>query len=180
MNKPLDGQEKSVLDNVPGIENGHGKTMLYVGANRYRAYLFNMFRGFGYEIDILEIFHENVEIIKKSGRWDFNEIIEGDIRKIKQLKDYDVICWWHGPEHVEKEEFLNLVEVFDKKFDIIIVGGPLNDTIGQGPEYGNVHETHLWVIQLEDLVNVGFDTVVVKRKNTDHVTAWKRGNKNVT
>ena len=36
----------------------------------------------------------------------YENVIQGDVREIDKIisKFYDVIVWWHGPEHIEKEK----------------------------------------------------------------------------
>lgn len=107
-----DRQTKSLVDNMKNIEDGYGKSLLYVGAgNRY--YLLNDFQKWGYNIEIIEIWKPNVDILKKIFPF---TIIHGDIKHFKTIinKSYDICCWWHGPEHIKKEEFPNTINEIEK------------------------------------------------------------------
>jgi hypothetical protein len=49
-------------------------------------------------------------------------LIVGDIRnidKILEINDFDVICWFHGPEHIEQTEML---DTFNKVFSVVKKG----------------------------------------------------------
>ena len=65
----------------------------------------------------LEIFQPYID--KFSGRE--YPIIKGDVTKIDETiakGDFDIVCWFHGPEHVDQSKLLSS---FDKIFDVVNV-----------------------------------------------------------
>lgn len=166
-------EEESLLKNIPEIIDGNGKKMLYVGASQWRAYLYDNFIIYGYKIDILEIFEPNVLFLREKG---FN-VIQGDVCKLDSfIKDnYDVIFWWHGPEHIEKDKLeytLSRLELFG---NLIILGCPSDEVSLQEEVYGNIYEKHLWNPQQSDFEKFGFNTSRIQRTPySDHITAWRK------
>ena len=93
---------KQLKDSIPDIWSY--RTVLYVGARTGRIDFGRQFRRNGYEIDILDIFEPNVAFLRTIP-WT-NEVIHGDVREVDDIIDttYDVVFWWHGPEHIERYE----------------------------------------------------------------------------
>ena len=60
----------------------------------------------GYDITILEVWPKNVVDLKAAG---FN-VIQGDVREYMPEHPYDVVFWWHGPEHVHKQELMPTID----------------------------------------------------------------------
>ena len=84
------------------------------------------FINFGYKISILEIYKPNVQYFKNDPR--FTEVIEGDVTKFNSKKKYDIVFWWHGPEHIEEEKIKNTLkklELIAKHF--VVLGCPWGD-----------------------------------------------------
>ena len=79
-------------------------SVLYVGARTDRMDFGKDFKLAGYEIDVLEIFEPNVQYLKTVEF--INHVIRGDVRQARLLvqRTYDIVFWWHGPEHIEKSD----------------------------------------------------------------------------
>lgn len=165
--------EKESLYNIPNIMDGKGKKLLYVGGSTSRVYLYDDFIEFGYNIDILEIWTENVEFLRNLGYY----TIQGDVRNVKNIINckYDVVVWWHGPEHIKKDELKLTLENLESISNLIVLGCPLNDVIGQNEVGNNPYEEHKWIVQKKDLEELNYNVFVVLRPyyHCNHITAWR-------
>lgn len=153
-NTELARQEQ--LDNLipTHLKDGYGKKMLYVGGHlRYgrNLQMSGYFRKAGYEIDVIEIFPANVEQLG-SLKW-IHRVIEGDIRYFDPMDTYDLVVFWHGPEHLKKDEVSKLVTKMKRYAKAIIFATP-NGIYEQGEEYGNPAEVHASAFYLEDFVKM--------------------------
>lgn len=176
MEKLMDIEEKTLIDNIPEINNGQGKTMLYVGANQSRAFLTDSFLKAGFTIDCLEIYNSNAEYWKEQKT--FENMIVGDIRNIDQLinKNYDTIVWWHGPEHIPKEDvYQTFLKIFEKTNDLVVSAGPYMGAVADFTGiYGNPAESHLWSMDKVIFENLDMEIVVIDRPGAErHMMMWK-------
>lgn len=87
--------------------------------------------------------------------------------------DYDLIIWWHGPEHVTKDQ-LNLCL---NKFEIVkcdlILGGPLGHDTYHDP---TSDDKHLCELSIDLFENRKYNYVVfdrIDRNQGPHISAWK-------
>ncbi len=175
-------QAQSVVDSVPDIVNGSGKTVLYVGVNIYRDHLVDELKGWGYTIDVLEIWPPNIDHCRASGK--FRNVFQADVLQSKYvlnelrqkciLKDmYDVAVWWHGPEHVAKDAIKIALDGLEEHAKLVILGCPLGSSV-QGIEYGNPYEIHLATLEVQDIKNLGYNTkALFVEPDIFHLTAWK-------
>lgn len=137
-----------------------GDSCLQIGCRSVRG-----FRNFecrltkiGYSIHhVLEIHGANVDKLKN----DIDVIVEGDallIEQYERLEDsYDVVVWWHGPEHVKKDEFEKaLPKIMVRSRLAFIIGCP-NGKYDQGKLYGNPHEKHKHHWLPNELERLGFN-----------------------
>lgn len=154
-------------------------TLLYIGASPSRFELIDEFYYSSYEIDVLEIFEPNVESLRiLNRRWKiFNKIMLGDVRKVEEILQhrYDVIVFWHGPEHLHLHEVaptMLKLESFAKK--LLICGLPWGE-YPQGPVDGNAHEKHVSSLFPNDFKKLGFTTSTLRRHpgRGSNLLAWK-------
>jgi len=122
---------------------------------------------------ILEIFKENVDDTIRKG-CPANKIMLGDILDVNKYENVDCLLFWHGPEHIDKATFLNMVSKIENKVNkLIIFGMPL----GYEPQdivYGNKHEIHISEWYLDDWKNLGYEIVEVHdRIKYQHMTVFK-------
>lgn len=165
----------SVFDNID-IKNGKDKSLLYVGVNSSRAFLFNELKECGYKIDILEISKVNVYDFMGRMFGTYNKLIQGDVCDIDTLvsQKYDVVFWWHGPEHIKKEMFEPTIRKIEAVGSLIILGCPYGSS-KQGPVDGNIHETHLWNVYPKYFKQLGYKTLTINRDvGGKHITAWRK------
>ena len=167
-----DVEVQLIVDNIPYLFQGCNKKLLYVGANCMRAFFLDILNSIGYVIDIIEIFEGNAKCIEE--QYKFRNLIVGDIADEENIKEnYDVIFWYHGPEHVDKDKFKKIDELLKNKTKLIILGCPENDIL-QGEVYGNVFEKHVWSISQQDLIDLKYSTAKCKRNGTtDNIIGWK-------
>lgn len=122
---------------------------------------------------ILEIFEPNIISAIKDG-CPVNKIQLGDILNYDSYDNYDCILFWHGPEHIKKDIFLeNLNEIEKKANKIIIFGAPLGHE-PQGIVYGNSHEEHISEWISNDFIDLGYQVIEVHDGlRYSHITAYK-------
>lgn len=121
---------------------------------------------------ILEIFKPNIENALKFG-CPSNKIIHGDILDTKIYSDVDCLFFWHGPEHIKKDIFLEALPKIEKKANkLIIFGMPLGYE-KQGVVYNNPNEEHVSAWEREDWENLGYSVVEVHDRIPAHITAYK-------
>lgn len=163
---------KQIIDFVPNIVDGKDKTLLYIGANCDRAFALDLLLDIGYIVDIIEICKKNINCLV--GKYKIRNLIFGDIKDEQNIiNNYDVIFWYHGPEHVRKEDFCTLNLILEKKSKMIVLGCPNNDYHLYDDNI-NVYETHMWKIKPEDLHCFGYNTSNISRNSAvDNIVAWK-------
>ena len=167
-------RKPQLLENIPDIFEQ--ETVLYVGARTTRIDFGPELRDQGCQIDVLEIFPENVEYLERVN-W-INKVIEGDVRNAPELVDqqYDLVFWWHGPEHIRDTELKKtldgLVSISSK---LVVCGCPWGD-VPQRKVYGNPHEAHINAVQPEHFTENGFNTLTLGRPNMylSNILAWHR------
>ena len=162
------------LEHIPGLSQC--ESLLFVGFNDLSVRKWPpFFEQMGFRrVVILEAWKQNVEMIREMKKY---EVVEGDVRQADdyfQPESFDLVIWWHGPEHVPFEQ---LGVTFDKLKRIarryIVVGCPWGHysrrAFGGNPF--EVHHCHLDTGFFEDM---GFKTATVGRRNKhgSHITAW--------
>jgi len=155
------------------------RTLLYIGASPNRFELIDEFFYAGYEIDVLEIFEPNVKALEAMNRrWKiFKNIMLGDVREVEQILKhrYDVIVFWHGPEHLGLLDFKpTLRKLEDFALRLVICGCPWGD-YPQGAVKGNRHEKHRSSLFPADFQSLGFNVSTIRKHpgRGSNLLAWK-------
>ena len=180
-------RKRQLLKHIPGVMDC--KSMLYIGANPRRFELMDLFWAEApqLKVDVLEAWANNVDGLNglnaKYGI--FNNILHGDIRQFADVErsgdemeflgEWDVVMFWHGPEHLyidEHEPVLEAIEGMAKKY--VILGCPW----GKFPQKnvgGNPFEEHKSVLYPQDFRYFGYATDTIKKpdKRGGHILAWK-------
>ena len=153
------------------------RRVLYVGANRSaRPTLADELLAAGVELHLLEIWGPNVEHYQERETEIFASVTQGDVREIAgmHLGQFDAIVWWHGPEHLEADEWPAALVGLEALAPLVVVGCP-----GGGWEWGrgmdNPFETHRAHLYPADLEAAGY-TVQTTGKGPDRqelLIAWK-------
>lgn len=182
-------QERSLLKCLPGIFDGYGKRLLYVGASSGRSYLLPDFCAGGYQVDILEAWTHNAKILRQ--KWEgkgpgHGRVVQGDVRDRRLYSgrgflspdSYDVAFWWHGPEHIPEKELALTLRLLERAARLVVLGCPWGPC-PQGAVGGNRFERHLSSFEPKDFGALGYSTDVVPgegpggRGHRSHITAWK-------
>ena len=77
---------------------------------------------------------------------------------------FDCVIWWHGPEHLQKKDSLQIILNFDKVCNpnsLIILGCPL----GHQP-YEDGDDRHYWDVYEKDFKELGYHTIICDRSKT--------------
>ena len=107
------------------LKDGYGKRMLYVGGHlRYgrNLQMSAYFRAAGYTIDVIEVFPDNIVQLMNI-KW-IGRLIEGDVRLFLPYFTYDLVVFWHGPEHLPKEEVPALLDKMKTYANAVIFATP--------------------------------------------------------
>ncbi len=161
---------------VPELfQEGPAKRVLYVGARPSGFTLGPQIYEAGHDITLLEVWPENAEHFRQDKR--VSRVIEGDVRTMDTLDvgHFDIAVWWHGPEHVQREELPVALANLERVADTVLVGCPWGE-YPQGELYGNPHERHVQTVREEDLRALGYEVNLSGKQNTPtgNMAAWKR------
>jgi len=151
------------------------ETLLYIGASIARNEMLPYFLEKEYRITILEVWTENVLYYKQDPRF---SIIQADVRNVGKfpLGQFDIVMWWHGPEHVEKDVLPNIFnELFKHTKKVLVLACPWG-RYEQGTARGNPYEEHKSHLDEGFFRELGFSTSTLGRKNVrgSNLLAWKR------
>jgi len=172
--------EEYLIEFIPDLFSH--KTVLYIGACETRHLHLEKFFSSGYSIDVLEAWYDNCQWLQKFNKeknW-IRKIIWNDVRELetKEVLDrnYSVIFWYHGPEHVYKEQLKNVLkrlEYYSTK--LVVLGCPYGE-FPQGAERGNPYEEHLASLLPEDFDNLEYNVVTIGYKDDPwgYIIAWKK------
>lgn len=166
-------RERQLLRAMPDILNY--RTIFYIGISQVREEMFNLFVKKNYETTIMEAWQPNVEALRPR----FPKIIQGDIRDLNALKllpRFDIVMWWHGPEHVEERELPEILTWLHAKAKrYVIVACPWG-VYKQGEVKGNPYEKHLSFLYPEFFQNLNWKTSVIGERDVrgSNLIAWKR------
>lgn len=177
--QPPAAEQAQMLGNLPDLFDGSSyRTVLYVGANKRRQYFLDWFERAGYvQIVVLEAFEENAEFLKAEidARMMAIEVVHGDVRDASKIPGkFDVAFFWHGPEHLQKEEIKLTLKNLETASKVVVLGCP-HGVYRQGAEYGNPYEEHLSAIYPQLLEELGYETDVMGMadEQSSNILAWK-------
>ena len=177
--QPPEAECKQMQKNLSEIfEKGKYKSVLYVGANKRRQYFLDWFEKANYQrIVVLEAFKENADCLRQDiDDWTpALEIINGDIRDTASIPGkFDISFFWHGPEHLKKNEIKPVLESLEAVSKLVVLGCPYG-IYEQGAEYGNPYEEHFSHLYPKILESIGYmvDTIGEAGKPDANMLAWK-------
>lgn len=99
--------------------------------------------------------------------------ILGDIVNYKEFDKYDLIIWWHGPEHVTEAQLYDCLNNFEKYNADIILGGPLGEDHYHEHESEDKHSCELSIEMFEER-NYSYKIFDREQRNQGpHISAWK-------
>lgn len=150
--------------------------VLYVGARESRIDFGREFRRNNYQIDVLEVFRPNVDFLKEVA-W-LNQVYQGDVRQVDEVigQEYDIVFWWHGPEHIDKAELKETLRRTESVATKLIVCGCPWGVYEQEEAYGNPFEEHRAHLLPEDFACLGYEVSAIGREGFfgSNIIAWKR------
>ena len=163
----------SLLRLVPGLFSTRYKSVLYIGARSDRFDYGDEFKHFNYKITILEAWEDNVEYLRTE--MPTIEVIHGEVQNVTIEEKFDVVFWWHGPEHVPEDQLsdtINKIEKWAKK--VVIMGCPWGHR-RQKAIQGNPYERHVSHLLYPFFEEKGYtvECLGVKNGGTSHITAVK-------
>lgn len=169
-------REESVIKILKDNENLKIKSFLNVGFHNWeqagRHWWIRICKENNIDWKILEIFEPNIQNAIDNG-CPLNKIIHGDILDIDRYPNVDCLFFWHGPEHIKKNIFIENLKNIEKKVNkLIIFGMPLGYE-EQDAAYGNPHEVHVSEWYSEDWKNLGYETIEVYDRKPAHITVYK-------
>ena len=170
---------KQIKEVVPGLLSGpRGRACLYVGATPWRFQLGEELHEAGYEVTLLEIDKANAYFYG-GHPWLRGGVICGDVRGIGDLaagRRWDVVVWWHGPEHIAQEDLERTVRGLEAVGGLVVLAAPWgrND---QPMIQGNEHQEHKSHLQPGDFERLGYKTATCGVEGDlstwPHILAWK-------
>jgi hypothetical protein len=171
-------REASVRRNIPDFLDY--KTVLYVGVRRGRMQLLDLFLEAKYEADVVEIWPRNFTYLETLQKEEglFKNIHCQDIKAFAAIGKgvFDVVVWWHGPEHMPKADLPAVLEnLFKMTGQVLILGCPWGQT-EQGGLGGNPNEVHVSSLTVSYFETLGFKTSTLGRENRggSNILSWKR------
>jgi len=156
------------------------KSVLYIGARNKRIDYGDMFRENQYQITIVEIFKPNVKYLKTI-KW-IKDVIHADINTFKTNNKYDIVFWWHGPEHIEKSKLQGIISKLETFADVaVVLGCPWGDVV-QANKDNNPYERHISYLDCGDFESMGYKTEFIGPKDImgSNITAVKYIKKDTT
>jgi len=159
------------------LKDGYGKRMLYVGGHlRYgrNLQMSAYFRAAGYTIDVIEVFPDNIVQLMNI-KW-IGRLIEGDVRLFLPYFTYDLVVFWHGPEHLPKEEVPTLLDKMKTYANAVIFATP-NGNYTQEEVYGNPYEKHESTWYVEDFVKLDMAASAIgnpDEENGNIIAIWTK------
>lgn len=171
---------KRQVKKIPGVFDH--KTMLYIGANPRRIEMVDMFYTAGYEIDVLEAWEPNfLELSKWNMKYQiFKYLYLEDVRLIDEhihhRLNWDVIMFWHGPEHLPKMDVAPTLEMLERHANHLVILGCPRGKYVQPEVDGNPFERHESYLYEKDFNDLGYLTQTLRPHKTrgSNIVAWKR------
>jgi hypothetical protein len=153
------------------------RTILYIGAKPARMQILPIFFGNGRVIDVLEAWPANIDALiglnEKSKV--FRRIFLGDVRKAEILESYELVLFWHGPEHLAIQDLPFVLAKLEAAATRLVVLASPWGRYSQGATEGNPFERHRSSLYPEDLAGFGYQTAVhgERDRKGSNLIAWK-------
>lgn len=133
------------------------RTCLYIGAhcNGGVSFVPELLHA-GYGITVVEAYDKNVDELRAAHAGTM-EIVCDDIRTWEPPTLYDMVMWWHGPEHLPKDDFSPAMDkVSAIAQQVVIVGCPFGE-MEHGNGDDNPYEIHQAALYPKDFEGHGFE-----------------------
>ena len=158
------------------------KSLLYIGANAKFHRLVPTFCLAGYMVDVVEPFAPYIEELQRlnaKAKY-FRRIVHGDARALDASSgldsQYDVVLWWHGPEHVDQVELHPILTQMSVRARKLAVIGAPHGRMEQDAIDGNDQQRHRWDCMPAAFEPFGWTvhTLWPKPHQHSHLIAWNR------
>ena len=154
-------------------------TCLYVGASRDKfAHGARELIRAGRKVTILEIWEPNVAYYREQP--EITHVVQGDVRNVATLGlgHFDLVLWWHGPEHIPAEDLEATLVALEALADLVVLGCPFGLTPQREEEMrGNPHQKHVSGFLPAAFARLGYKTNTFGKEaawNASNLLAWKR------
>jgi len=170
-------QRETTVVNILKNFDGEIKSFLNIGFHNWedqrRHWWIKICQANNIDWKILAIYQPNVDDTLFKG-CPLNNISIGNILDTESYSNYDCILFWHGPEHIDKKEFIKKLKKIEGKANkLIIFGMPLGHE-PQDDVYGNIYEKHISDWCENDWTELGYTVIVVKdNRKYHHITTYK-------
>ena len=173
--------ERCAVEALPDLGT-LGRT-LYVGANTRRFDLYRLFEPSS--LYVLEAWDPNVRALRQATHLPLAGVILGDVLQAAELPEiaalapFDLLCWWHGPEHVAEgllAPFIGPSGRLHRLYSRAVLMGAPWGRYEQGAAGGNPYEVHRSTLLPVFFENLGYQVNTVGRQDCPdgHITAWRR------
>lgn len=152
----------SLMVLVPDLFTDKYKSVLNIGAHKGRFEFGDMYEKAGYDITILEIYKPNVDYLRGLNKW---KVLCGDILTYNFDEKFDVVFWWHGPEHIDREQLSEATKKLESITNHLVIMGCPWGIYKQGVCYGNEHEIHRTYYGVDEFTNLGYDCLTIGTKD---------------
>lgn len=189
-------QRKSVFQTIsPKIFKPYKKkrTCLNIGAWPKRYQIVKELKKAGWTVDLLEIWKEYCDFFVPKNL--FAHIYNINVVDIDLLdtQQWDMVLWWHGPEHIEKVEFETVLpKLLDRAKQFLVLAAPYNGEVDNPEEHAetitskwanNHHQLHRWNCTERDFKKFGMNTIIttpqldwvsdeMQQRLKSQITAW--------
>jgi len=163
---------------LPELFTPPGGNLLYVGARPDAHSWLSELYEVGHKISLLEVWPENAKAMRSDNR--IRQVITGDVRNVVTalvlfIGIFDIVFWWHGPEHLAREEIGYILGQLECCASRLIVCACPWGVYPQGVHAGNPYETHLSYLYPESFLQLGYEvrTDGEADKAGSEIVAWK-------
>lgn len=155
--------------------------LLYIGASPKRVQLVPELHE-SFKVVLLEIIPAFANHYAESPL--FTKVIQGDVRKLDSYLpadfNFNVSIWWHGPEHVHKDEFIPTIQVIERRTaNLVVLASPFGETKGNHGHVEHPERNHVAALLPRDYRRFGYKAVFIGNQvvaaagRMTHIMAWK-------
>ena len=163
---------EQLVKNIPNLKSL--KTILYIGVWPDRFQFETQLKKIGYDITIIEAFYPYVAQSRARGY----EAFHSDICEFTTDREWDVVMWWHGPEHIEKKILPQTLKSLEKMANNYVVLGVPWGKYSQGNKDDNKWMIHKATLFPNDFLELGYkvETLGKENKRGSNLLAWENTN----
>lgn len=163
---------EQVMRCLPNLFQSTG-TCLYIGAECDSIFLLPELWASKYKVTLLEAWGPNC--LKYKNHPMIDGVINCTIQSFGVKHRWDLTVWWHGPEHIKKEDLApTIFNIESLTGRLILLACPWG-RYEEGEMHGNPFEVHRASLYEEDFRSLGYDVDVIGEKDVpgSNLMAWK-------